>query len=55
MQTKPALNELFDRRINYPDFVPQERLARLIGLDNQKSRLETLFNTRSSSWNAVGG
>jgi SpoVK/Ycf46/Vps4 family AAA+-type ATPase len=43
MQTKPALNELFDCRINYPDFVPQERLARLIGLDNQKSRLAKIL------------
>src|SRR5690606_883398 len=36
---KPSLDELFERRISYPDFEPQERLARLIGLDDQKDRL----------------
>ena len=39
MSTKPALDELFERRITYPDFDPQERLARLVGLDDQKARL----------------
>lgn len=39
MDTKPTLDELFERRITYPDFEPQERLARLIGLDEQKDRL----------------
>lgn len=39
MQTMPGLDELFERRQNYPDFEPQERLARLVGLDEQKSRL----------------
>lgn len=37
--TGPTLDELFERRITYPDFEPQERLARLVGLDNQKTRL----------------
>lgn len=39
MSTKPAIDELFERRISYPDFEPQERLARLVGLDDHKSRL----------------
>lgn len=39
MNTKPTLDELFGRRILYPDFEPQERLARLVGLDIQKDRL----------------
>ncbi|WP_417519729.1 AAA family ATPase [Minwuia sp.] len=39
MQTTPTLDELFDRRLVYPDFEPQERLARLVGLDQQKDRL----------------
>lgn len=39
MQTTPSLDELFGRRLVYPDFEPQERLARLVGLDQQKDRL----------------
>lgn len=39
MSTKPAIDELFERRIIYPDFDPQERLSRLVGLDDQKGRL----------------
>ncbi len=39
MNTKPTLDELFDRRILYPDFEQQKRLARLVGLDVQKDRL----------------
>lgn len=39
MQTKPALDELFERRLTFPDFEPQERLARLVGLDDHKERL----------------
>jgi SpoVK/Ycf46/Vps4 family AAA+-type ATPase len=39
MNAKPTLDELFERRITYPDFEPQERLARLVGLDEQKARL----------------
>ncbi|MDF1670199.1 MAG: ATP-binding protein [Roseovarius sp.] len=39
MEMKPTLGELFDRRLVYPDFEPQERLARLVGLDQQKDRL----------------
>lgn len=43
MTTKPSLDDLFDRRIAYPDFEPQARFARLIGLDDQKSRLTKLL------------
>ena len=39
MNVKPSLDELFERRVCFPDFEPQERLARLIGLDYQKDRL----------------
>ncbi|MFW9087684.1 AAA family ATPase [Pseudomonas sp. P2758] len=40
---KPALDELFEYRVNYPDFEPQERLARLVGLDDQKVRLTKIL------------
>lgn len=43
MQTTPTLDELFDRRLIYPDFEPQERLARLVGLDQQKDRLKKVI------------
>lgn len=39
MNVKPSLDELFERRMSFPDFEPQERLARLVGLDDQKDRL----------------
>ena len=44
MSNKPTLDELFERRITYPDFEPQERLARLVGLDSQKSRLTKILS-----------
>jgi hypothetical protein len=43
MQTKPALDELFERRLTFPDVEPQERLARLVGLDDQKERLSKIL------------
>lgn len=43
MQGMPGLDELFERRQTYPDFEPQERLARLVGLDDQKSRLAKIL------------
>ncbi len=43
MNTKPSLDELFERRVTYPDFEPQGRLARLVGLDEQKSRLAKIL------------
>ncbi|BCD88128.1 hypothetical protein PSm6_45350 [Pseudomonas solani] len=39
MNVKPSLDELFERRVCFPDFEPQERLSRLVGLDEQKERL----------------
>lgn len=41
--SQPALDELFERRITYPDFEPQERLARLVGLDEHKARLTKIL------------
>ncbi|MGY0343511.1 AAA family ATPase [Xylella fastidiosa] len=43
MQTKPALDELFERRLTFPDFEPQERLARLVGLNDHKERLSKIL------------
>lgn len=43
MQNMPGLDELFERRQTYPDFEPQERLARLVGLEEQKSRLTKIL------------
>lgn len=43
MNTKPALDELFEYRVSYPDFEPQGRLARLVGLDDQKIRLTKIL------------
>ncbi|WP_341023872.1 ATP-binding protein [Brevundimonas diminuta] len=43
MNTKPSLNDLFERRQSFPDFEPQARLARLVGLDDQKSRLAKIL------------
>lgn len=43
MTTSPTINELFERRIAYPDIDPQERLARLVGLDEHKSRLTKIL------------
>ncbi|PZO22608.1 MAG: ATPase [Leptolyngbya foveolarum] len=41
--TTPSLDELFERRSIYPDVEPQQRLARLVGLDDYKSRLTKLL------------
>jgi len=43
MQVKPALDELFERRLTFPDVEPQERLARLVGLDDHKERLSKIL------------
>ena len=40
---KPSIDELFERRITYPDIDPQERLAKLVGLDEQKARLTKIL------------
>jgi AAA+ superfamily predicted ATPase len=41
--TKPTIDELFERRLSYPDFDPQERLSKLVGLDDQKARLTKIL------------
>src|SRR5690606_28410318 len=43
MTGRPSLDELFERRLTYPDFEPQERLARLVGLDDHKARLTKML------------
>jgi AAA+ superfamily predicted ATPase len=43
MNTRPTLDDLFERRITYPDFEPQARLARLVGLEEQKRRLAKIL------------
>ncbi|MBY0305369.1 MAG: AAA family ATPase [Sphingomonas sp.] len=43
MTDKPNFDQLFERRIAYPDFDPQARLARLVGLDAQKTRLTKIL------------
>ncbi|QWF18155.1 AAA family ATPase [Lysobacter capsici] len=40
---KPTLEELFDQRQTYPDIDARTRLGRLIGLDDQKSRLAKIL------------
>lgn len=44
MSEKISANDLFERRITYPDFGPQERLARLVGLDDHKERLTKILS-----------
>ena len=34
---------MFERRLTYPDFGPRDRLARLVGLDDHKSRLAKIL------------
>ena len=43
MSLKPTVDELFERRITYPDLDPRERFSRLVGLDEQKSRLAKIL------------
>lgn len=43
MSTRPSLDELFDRRVEFPDPIAQERLARLVGLDDYKERLAKML------------
>lgn len=44
MQTKPTLDELFERRLMFPDFELQERFGRLVGLDEHKERLSKILS-----------
>ena len=43
MNARPSVDGLFERPIVYPDIDPQERLTRLVGLDEQKTRLTKLL------------
>jgi AAA+ superfamily predicted ATPase len=43
MSGKPTLDELFERRLSYPDVDAQERLNRLVGLDGHKARLTKIL------------
>ena len=44
MTTRLDIDDLFERRIVYPDFESQERLAALVGLDNHKARLAKILS-----------
>jgi hypothetical protein len=44
MSTRSSIDDLFERRVIYPDFEPQERLARLVGLDEHKARLTNILS-----------
>lgn len=39
----PTLDDLFDRRLDFPDQTARKRLARLVGVDEAKSRLSKLL------------
>ena len=43
MDLKPTVDELFERRMTYPDLDPRERLSRLVGLDEHKCRLAKIL------------
>ncbi len=43
MTTTPAIDQLFDRRIALPDVEARERLHRLVGLENHKTRLAKML------------
>lgn len=43
MTSRPSLDELFERRITYPDVDAMDRLAGLVGLDDHKSRLTKIL------------
>lgn len=39
MSATPNIDDVFEQRLSYPDSGPRDRLARLVGLDDQKTRL----------------
>ncbi len=43
MNVSHSLDELFERRITYPDIDAKERLDRLVGLDDHKTRLTKIL------------
>jgi AAA+ superfamily predicted ATPase len=42
--SKLPIDDLFEPRLTYPDFEPKERLARLVGVDDQKARLTKILS-----------
>ena len=44
MSTRMPVDELFERRLIYPDFEFRDRLSRLVGLDDQKLRLTKILS-----------
>jgi hypothetical protein len=44
MSLKPSLDELFERLSEFPDPNAEARLARLVGLDDHKSRLTKILS-----------
>jgi len=43
MKARPNLDDLFERRMVYPDVEPRERLAQLVGLDEHKAQLTKML------------
>ena len=43
MSNRPTLDELFEHRVTYPDVDAQQRLSRLVGLDDHKARLTKIL------------
>lgn len=44
MSSASSLDDLFERRVSYPDVDAQARLARLVGLDDHKARLTKILS-----------
>lgn len=44
MNNIPTLDELFERRLSYPDVDTKERLDRLVGIDSYKDRLTKILS-----------
>lgn len=44
MNNQISTEGLFERKTTFPDFEPQERLARLVGLDDHKTRLTKVLS-----------
>lgn len=45
MNTAPGMDDLFERRIEFPDVDAQQRLAALVGRDGYKDRLSKILGT----------
>jgi AAA+ superfamily predicted ATPase len=43
MNGKTDIDELFERRITYPDFAARDRFSTLVGIDDQKARLTKMI------------